>query len=49
MVMECAPEFGQVVKLLSQLEDAHEKEKTDILKGIQIKFVKGVRERKESC
>lgn len=41
MIMECAPEFGQVVKLLDQLEDAHEKEKKGIFKRIQIKPVKG--------
>ena len=29
--LECAPESGQVVKLLDQLEDAHEKEKKDIM------------------
>jgi hypothetical protein len=39
--LECAPEFGQVVKLLDQLEDAHEKKKKDIFKRIQNRSIKG--------
>lgn len=39
--MECAPDLGQLVKLMDLLEDAHEKEKKDIFKRIQTISVKG--------